>query len=298
MGRVRAERAFGISTKHVHPNLPVPSEAALRENLRGLLADHRVMLSSGLNVEIRKHTASNATASVRLTEPHGTPARAILPLSDRWCDGSTKTTAFVSKRLTQNDVLGHDSRHALPCATRVAAKPTDVGPGSSMRAEMNSTWSESLTYAQLCESGTLNLGDVLPADESADAIAMQMDGDRVWPPRALGSEEDAGAVAELVGTLCEALEKVEPRVATTNGVGVYMRATRSLIDSKLPTRAQRHMLELGVCIFARNPLAFLSVRKRALHAAMAAHMRDRVELGTQLERLAELTVRFYAQHQK
>jgi len=286
MGRARSERAFGLITKHAHPDVPV-NEAKLRDSLRELLADHRVMLDSGMNIEVQQdpHNWQTAMARVQLSTP-SSKAYATLPLCDRWGDSYAKNCSFVSRKVAQNDVLGHESRHSLPCATRVAAKGTDVGPGCNMRAEMSSVWLEPQTYTQVCQ-GTFDLGNP-PIDEPADPVALQMDGDRVWPPRALESEKDASAVAKLVGSLCDALDAVEPRVAKTNGVGAYIRAMQTIIDSKAPTRAQRQMLELGIGIFARNPLAFHSARKRALHTAMACHMRDRLDLGTQLERLGDV----------
>ena len=66
-----------------------------------------------------------------------------------------------------------------------------------------------------------------------------------------------------------------------------------VIDAKAPTRAQKQLLELGVSIFVRNPMAFHSVRKRAMHTAMAAHVRNREELGVQLERLGDVILRLY-----
>lgn len=285
MGRARSEYAFGLATKHVHRDIQV-TEAKLRDDLRGLLADHRHMLDSGLNIEVQQSPANwqNAMARVAITAPKKQPS-STLPLCDRWGDNYATQCTFVSKKVALNDVLGHDSRPSLPCATRVAAKATDVGPGCSMRAEMNSHWMEPVTYTQVCQ-GALDLGEA-PSDQAADPIALQMDGERVWPPRALASEEDAAAVANLVKALCDSLDGIEPRIAKTNGVGAYMKAVAKVIAAEQPTRAQRQMLELGISIFARNPLAFHSARKRALHTAMAAHMRDREELGVQLERLSE-----------
>lgn len=286
-GRVAAERTFGLITKHATPDIPV-NEAKLRDNLRGLLADHRVILDSGLNVDVQ-HNPSNwqsAKAQVRLGSYKTPKACASLPMCDRWGDENTKPS-FVSRKVALYDVLAHESRHSLPCATRVAAKSVDVGPSCSMREELNCPWVEPLTYTDICQ-GALDLGDA-PNDQPADAVALMMDGDRVWPPRALENENDATGVAAIVKKLCDTLDKVEPRIAKTNGVGSYIKAMRSLIDDT-PTRAQRQMLELGIGIFVRNPMAFHSARKRAMHTAMACHVRGRSDLGEQLERLGALIV--------
>lgn len=294
MGRAEAERTFGITTKHVSPDLP-HCEATLRENLMGLLADHRVMLDSGMNIEVSQNPSNwqDAMAKVRLTPAlPANKACSALPLCDRWGDSYSRNCGFVSRKVKLNDVLAHDSRHTLPCATRAAAKSTDVGPGCSMRAEMNSMWVEPVTYTSICQ-GALDLGEA-PVDESADAIALQMDGDRVWPPRALASDDDASAVAALLETLNDKLSRIEPRVAQTNGVGMYMRAVAAVIGDAIPTRAQRQLLEVGIGIFARNPIAFHSARKRALHTAMACHMRGRTELGQQLERLGDMILKLQA----
>ena len=293
MGRARAEYTFGITTKHVHADLPVPTEAALRENLRGLLADHRVMLDSGMNIEVQHNPQNWQSAMARVAVSTPKPACASLPLCDRWGDSYIKNCSFVSRKVGLNDVLAHDSRHSLPCATRVASKAADVGPGCSMRAEMNSMWLEPVNYTQICQ-GALDLGQA-PADEPADHIALQMDGERIWPPRAFATEDDAAAVCKLVSRLCDTLDKVEPRVAKTNGIGAYMRAIKVVLASKAPSRAHRQLLELGVSIFARNPIAFHSARKRALHTAMAAHMREREELGAALERLGGAILRLHEQ---
>jgi hypothetical protein len=246
------------------------------------------MLDSGFTVAVQQNSNNwmHAMARVQLHKPYAAKACGALPVCDRWGDSFSKECGFVSRKVALNDVLAHDSRQSLPCATRVASKATDVGPGCSMRAEMNSHWVEPLTYTEVCQ-GAFDLGDA-PVDEPADAIALQMDGDRVWPPRALASEKDASGVAKLVGRLCDTLEQLEPRVAKTNGVGSYIKAVSSIVDSKAPTRVQRQMLELGIGIFVRNPIAFQSARKRALHTAMACHMRDREDLGSQLERLGGL----------
>lgn len=291
MGRVGAERAFGIATKHVHGDIE-PSESTLRENLRGLLADHRVMLDSGMNVAVHQdpNNWQSAMASVRLTPP-STQAAGALPLCDRWGEFHSKNCTFASRKVALNDVLAHDSRHSLPCATRVASKATDVGPGCTMRAEMNCHWVKPVTYTEICQ-GAFDLGDA-PNDEPADAVALQMDGDRVWPPRALASEDDAKRVAALVSSLCDALDKVEPRIAKTNAIGCYIKATQSVLKGKAYSRSQRQLLEIGVGIFQRNPMAFHSARKRALHTAMACHMRDRKELGSQLERLSDIIVHLH-----
>jgi hypothetical protein len=296
MGRVGAERAFGIATKHVHGDIPV-KESTLRENLRGLLADHRVMLDSGMNVAVQQDPANwqSALAAVRLSAPSTQPS-STLPLCDRWGEFYSKNATFVSRKVAQNDVLAHDSRHSLPCATRAAGKGGDVGPGCNMRAEMNSHWLEPMTYTQICQ-GMFDLGDS-PSDEPADAIALQMDGDRVWPPRALLSSEWADTTTVLVKELCDKLDGVEPRVAKTNGIGAYIMAVRGILNKlhntgAKATRSEQDFLGLGIGIFARNPMAFHSVRKRALHAAMAAHMRDRGELGAQLERLSHIIVRLH-----
>jgi hypothetical protein len=68
MGRAAAERAFGITTKHVSDDLPTPTEGKLRDDLRGLLADHRVMLDSGFNVAVQQNSNNwmHAMARVQL----------------------------------------------------------------------------------------------------------------------------------------------------------------------------------------------------------------------------------------
>ena len=180
MGRTAAERAFGITTKHVHPDLPQPTDASLRNSLRGLLADHRVILDSGMNIEVQQNPMFLRDAMRMVAPPK---AYSSLPLCDRWGESYSKNCTFVSRKVALHDVLAHDSRHSLPCATRVAAKSTDVGPACSMREEMNSTWVEPITYTQICQ-GHLDMGDT-PKDQAPDPVALQMDGDRVWPPRAL-----------------------------------------------------------------------------------------------------------------
>lgn len=288
MGRADAERTFGITTKHVCQDVSY-CEATLRDNLTGLLADHRTMLDYGLSFEVQQNAGDIKTAMTCVNlSLHSAQSCGTLPSCDRWGDMHTSKATFVSRRVAQNDVLAHDSRHSLPCATRVAAKSTQVGPTCSMRSEMNSMWIEPISYTRICQ-GTLDLDLSLGSspDEPADAIALQMDGDRIWPPRALADDDDANAAERLVEKLNGILANVEPRIAQTNGVGVYMRAVKAVIDSSAPTRAQRQLLELGIGIFTRNPLAFHSVRKRALHTAMACHMSGRTGLGKQLERLSD-----------
>ena len=287
MGRVAAERAFGLATKHIHPDIPQPTDGKLRNDLRELLADHRVLLDSGMNIEVVNNPSSLEApmAAVKVTKSKPVPC-GTLPFCDRWGDVYTGNCSFVSRRVSINDVLAHDSRHSLPCATRVAAKATDVGPGCNMRAEMNSLWVEPISYERVCQ-GILNMGEA-PADQAVDPIAMQMDGDRIWPPRAVLDEEDSVAVAALVRTLCDELQTVDARVLKTNGIGSYIEAMKRIIDAGAMTRPQKQLLELGIGIFARNPLAFHSARKRALHTAMACHVRDRSELGGELERLGQM----------
>lgn len=287
MGRSRAEHAFGITTKHAQAGIPT-DETALRDNLRGLVADHRVMLDSGVDVEVMKKPGAWAACFHRTKQ--APPVHGVLPTCDRWGDHYAHSS-FVSNKIRRNDVLGHESRHSLPCATRIAREGRGVGPCGNMRAEFESWWSEPVSYTDLCQ-GSLDL-DVMPKDDAADVIAVQQDGDRVWPPRALETPEWAATAAALVKDLCDRVESADVRIMKTNGAGVYMQAVRGVIDDLKKdgtnaARSEEDFLGFGVGLFARNPVGLHSVRKHAMHGAMAAHMRERTELAQNLERLGGL----------
>lgn len=298
MGREDAERAFGHSARFARSeSSAAPHE--LRARLQSLLIDHKTMLDVGLEATLS--TTLEATLRLReTTAARIAAARAApalngglcdpLPPCDRWGDVYGAHVP-ASTRMRLCDMLAHESRASLPTATRACAASDRVGPGGTMRAELDSAWTPVEPYAALVKSRSLALSGGPLNDGPADAIALQQDGDRMWPPRALASPESARRVAALVERMCDAIEGAPERTRTTNGAGVYVNATRSVLekvpggDLDLSDMGRRELLGMGVGVFLRNPLALKSARKHVLHGAMAAHVRERAELGNQLERL-------------
>lgn len=317
MGLQQAEQVFGKTASYAQSD-----ERQLREALRALLVDHRVMLDTGME----RHAMRDPKSTAKVAEEHRARVAARmgggaavgmasagellfpepLPPCERWGDIYTQTYAFPSRRMAASDVLGHESRLSLPCAVLVAASTERVGPGGTMRAELEAPTTAIVSYAQIVaraeavRRGAATLDEAMAAavglsiqdtrgDEAPpDPIAIAQDGDRVWPPSALLNSEGAARVAQMVGSVCDDLDNANSRAKKADGVGVYMsvfkRATREDVDNA----AVRDLLGLGVGIFARNPLALHSARRHAMHAAMAAHMSGHAQLGDALVRLGSL----------
>lgn len=283
--RQNAERAFGRTANF-------KESGDLSTRLRALLVDHVTMLETGTEITIAISSLQDAleARNLRSTRGKSHTARATLPLCERWGD-QYGAHVPASARMALSDVLAHEARASLPTATRLCELGHRVGPGGIMRAELESAWAPLEHYGSIVRRCAPGRGGP-PMDEPADAAALQQDGDRVWPPRALAAAECDG-VAALVRKLCDALEAAPARARQTNGVGLYVRAVERVLttnpaDPADPAdQAASGLLGLGVAVFARNPMALRSVRKRALHGAMAAHARGRAALGEQLERLGE-----------
>ena len=92
----------------------------------------------------------------------------------------------------------------------------------------------------------------------------------------------------MVSDVCDDIEKANSRAKKADGVGVYMSIFQRVTREDVDNATVRDLLGLGVGIFARNPLALHSARRRALHAAMAAHVSENAVLGVQLVRLGDL----------
>lgn len=276
--RQNAERAFGRTAGLEH------SGDDLTARLRALLVDHVTLLETGTEITIAIGSLQDAleARNLRSTRGKSDTARATLPLCERWGD-QYGAHVPASARMALSDVLAHEARASLPTATRLCELGHRVGPGGIMRAELESAWAPLEHYGSIVRRCAPGRGGP-PMDEPADAAALQQDGDRVWPPRALAAAECDG-VAALVRKLCDALEAAPARARQTNGVGLYVRAVERVLDPA--DQAASGLLGLGVAVFARNPTALRSVRKRALHGAMAAHARGRAALGEQLERLGD-----------
>lgn len=200
--------------------------------------------------------------------------------------------AFHSLRSKTCDVLGYESRPALPTATIAAADGHGVGPGGTMRADMESSWEPVQTLASiLAEKEHPTGAPFRQGCEEVDPEAVLQDGFRVWPPRALATEEAAGCVAAFVRQTCDTIEGVSPKLRTANGAGVYSKAWAvTMSDNSLSDIAKRNVLGMGVVLFTREPVALHAARKYSLHGAMAAYASGRLELGRQLERLGDLVL--------
>ena len=293
MTRSDAERVFGKITNHASHD-----EVQLRRNLRGLLIDHRVMVDAGLDVAMLSDPARvsrmkrEASDRIAYRQKAGrAPLNEVLPVCDRWGDMHANAYAFHSLRSKTCDVLGYESRPTLPTATIAAADGHRVGPGGTMRADMESSWDPVQTLASILAEKEHPTGDAPSECEEADPGAVVQDGFRVWPPRALATEEAAGRVAALVSQTCDTIQGVDPKLRTANGAGVYSKAWAvTLGENILSDVAKRNTLGMGVVLFTREPIALHAARKYSLHGAMAAYARGCPELGKQLERLGDLVL--------
>ena len=297
MERLRnAERVFGQTVGHVTPN-NVPDEHDLHERLCTLVADHRVMLDRNVDV------AQSSPGVLEVTIDRRTRRRAAmktgpLPLCERWGDEQARAYVSPQARTAHCDVLGHDSKLSLPVATHIAATGKRVGPGGTMRADLESAWVPVQSYAAIATTHTFpHMAFMEPPNDKnateADVIATCMDGDRMWPPRCLSSVEDSEHVAALVGSICDAVSASPERVRKTNAGGVYQAICHQImsVDGKFAKGfdvgdlSKRDLATLGVCVFMRNSYALRSARKHAMHGSMAAYLRGCDKLGDQLERL-------------
>jgi hypothetical protein len=298
MALCEAERVFGKTTKHVRGDEANVDMIKLRRNLRGLLTDHRVMMDAGLDISMLANpkliNQMRKNAADRIAHRAGCGQAAlneVLPVCDRWGDLHANAYTFNSQRSATCDVLGSESRPTLPTATHVAINGQRVGPGGTMRADLESTWDPVVSLSSIVGERSFDI-EALPQDVTLpDPIAVQQDGFRVWPPRALATEEAAERVAALIAQTCDTIEGVDTKLRTVNGAGVYCKAWAvTLGENVLQDVAKRNVLGTGVVLFTREPIALNAARKHAMHAAMAAYARGVTSLGVQLERLGDVIV--------
>lgn len=299
MGREAAERIFGRTTGYVKANADI--DESVRHNLRVLLLDHRAMSSQNIHMSLQCRHKSGSTASSTARARRLAQLTETLFVSDRWPEEQAQNHL---SHVARSELLGYEARPTLPTATSIAGAGKRVGPGGTMRAELESPWSPSSTYgcivrahepmATATADASAPPGSAAVATEAAyeaDSLAVAQDGDRMWPPRAISNSEDAASVSVMLDALCQAMDSVPKRIRRTNGAGVYACACQKTL-ADVGVAGTRNMLGLGVAVMVRNPLAVHSARKHAMHCAMAAHARGCDKLGEQLEHLGELLTEF------
>jgi len=292
-----AERVFGKSAKYIRDDDTAYDKERLRRNLRGLLIDHRVMADAGLDIAVANDPRGtvarlrvNPANRVALDCPAAhAPLREVMPVCDRWPDVNANSYTFNSQRTAVCDVLGAESRPTLPTATLAAGEGLRVGPGGTMRADLESTWDPIQTLGDIITEAEATAGEI-PSDCNApDPTAFLQDGFRVWPPRALATYESAERAAALVSQTCDTIEAVDQRMRLSNGPAVFVKAwSATLGDSLLTDVGKRNAIGLGVVLFTRDPMALHTARRTAFHTSMASYARGCLHLGKQLERLGDL----------
>lgn len=290
-----AERIFGKTCNHVRDGIEW-EPAQLQEKLRGLVADHHMMIETGMDVTIALNpkavhnllAAHEARIAASGGRPRNSPLTA-LPSCDRWGDTGAPIFMSASKRLHTSDVLAHSCRATLPMATRMAPSGHRTGPGASTSIEFESSYQPVCTYAELSRGGVVNpavgrTGDC--GEDVADTKALHLDAERAWPPRVLGAAFDSGKVTAAVRSMCDALDDQPERTRRTNGPGTYTKLFKRAMAT-LDDASARDLLSLRIGAFEREPLELHRARRCAMHASMAAHACSHSELGVQLERIGD-----------
>jgi len=232
-----------------------------------------------------------------------------LPACDRW--GDTVAASLGGPiSLNKSDVLGHEGRPTLPsscCATEA------VGPHGNMKALFHTSTLPIVSYEDIraklnqqvyggatMEETTAVLASVVIVPDGAserDDAARQADGSRVWPPRAVRSDDTAKDVEAMIRAMIADVSPRKqkksgpPRPGSTAGVELYRRACQTQLDrgeDELASPVRRAFVELGICVLERNPLHLPLARRRALHASMSAHAAGLNGLGGALSELSDV----------
>ena len=300
-----------------------------RHVLRDLLMRHRAALDAGLDhrtirdkdarrqrtMEARAHAAVQrgvGAAGGMVTAPEllfGDP----LPPCDRWGTSIAPHLSGPMGPLYMHETLGYEDRPVLPQA--VLVKSGRLGPHGALKAQLQTQALPCVSYTDLLahtvdaafgnmlvDYGTavhvgVSVEHVSNAVVERDIRADQQDGSRQWPPLALRDTGTARLVAEIIERLCDSAERNLPEPSKlragmgTAGIDLYWRVCiEQLNRTDLKPSTLYEFRALGVCAYARQTSILAELHRRALTVALVAHTREEGELGSALERLADVIV--------